>query len=196
MYSRTRLPTDAQERKNIPMATGLLDYFPDALAAVADLSRVGNDQHNPGEPLHWAKEKSTDHADCVVRHLVERGTVDTDGVRHSTKAAWRALALLQIELEEEGDGVVEKEEGGGGDGTGPRTDEWDVASGTKGEDSREAEEYGEDSVAVEHLRARDCVVCRVARNGSDSSVGFVAFRGNRCAEDDHARLACTHCYPY
>lgn len=95
------LPNSARQRKDIPIARGVLDYFPDALAAVAELSRIGNDQHNPGEPLHWAKDKSTDHADCIVRHLIDRGKRDTDGVRHSTKVAWRALALLQIEIENE-----------------------------------------------------------------------------------------------
>jgi hypothetical protein len=95
------LPTDAQERKNTPIASGVLDYFPDALAAVAHCSWVGNEQHNPGEPLHWAKHKSTDEADALVRHLLERGTIDTDGVRHSAKVAWRALALLQREIENE-----------------------------------------------------------------------------------------------
>ncbi|KAF1711076.1 hypothetical protein CSC70_03885 [Pseudoxanthomonas kalamensis DSM 18571] len=30
---------------------------------------------------------------------MQRGTVDTDGVRHSAKVAWRALALLQKEIE-------------------------------------------------------------------------------------------------
>ena len=93
------LPTDAKARKNVPIARGVLDYFPKAIAAVAELSRIGNDQHNPGQPMHWSREKSTDNADCIVRHLIERGTVDTDGVRHSTKVAWRALALLQLELE-------------------------------------------------------------------------------------------------
>lgn len=95
------LPADAQGRKDTPMATGVLDYFPDALAEVARVSRAGNDQHNPGQPLHWAREKSTDHADCIMRHLSERGTLDTDGQRHSAKVAWRALALLQTELEAE-----------------------------------------------------------------------------------------------
>ena len=94
------LSTDSKIRKQTPIATGVLDYFPDALAAVAEVSRKGNDQHNPGEPLHWAKEKSTDHADCIVRHLIDRGKFDTDGTRHSAKAAWRALALLQIEIEQ------------------------------------------------------------------------------------------------
>lgn len=82
------------------MARGLLDYFPAALAAVAELSKKGNDKHNPGEDLHWARGKSMDHADCIMRHLVDRGTVDPeDGISHTAKVAWRALALLQEELE-------------------------------------------------------------------------------------------------
>lgn len=95
------IPTDAAARKALPITTGVLDYFPDALLAVAHCSKVGNDQHNPGQPLHWAKEKSTDEADALVRHLLERGTLDKDGVRHSAKVAWRALALLQREIESE-----------------------------------------------------------------------------------------------
>lgn len=90
----------AQERKDRPLARGVLDYFPDALLEVARLSKIGNDQHNPGQEMHWAKEKSTDHADCILRHLIDRGTMDTDNVRHSAKVAWRALALLQIELDQ------------------------------------------------------------------------------------------------
>jgi Domain of unknown function (DUF5664) len=94
-------PTAAAARKALPVCTGCLDYFPDALLAVAELSRIGNDQHNPGQPLHWAKDKSTDEPDALLRHLIDRGTLDTDGVRHSAKVAWRALALLQREIEGE-----------------------------------------------------------------------------------------------
>lgn len=89
----------AAERKAAPIASGFLDYFPDACAEVARLSKIGNDQHNPGQPLHWARGKSTDEADCILRHLIDRGTVDGDGVRHATKVAWRAMALLQKEIE-------------------------------------------------------------------------------------------------
>jgi hypothetical protein len=91
------LPTNAAERKAVPMAEGLLYYFPNALAEVARVSKRGNDQHNPSEPMHWAMEKSTDHADCIMRHLADAGTRDTDGMRHSAKVAWRALALLESE---------------------------------------------------------------------------------------------------
>ena len=98
------LPTDSKARKALPIVTGCLDYFADALLAVAELSLYGNEKHNPGEPLHWSKDKSNDHADCCVRHLIERGKMDLSygadkPVRHSTAAAWRALANLQMEIE-------------------------------------------------------------------------------------------------
>ena len=99
LNSSPRLPASPAARKSIPMCTGLLDYFPDALAAVAECSKAGNDQHNPGQLLHWSRDKSSDHPDCLVRHLVDRGKLDTDGIRHSAKAAWRALAMLQLEIE-------------------------------------------------------------------------------------------------
>lgn len=97
----TTLPTDAQARKNLPIFSGVLKYFPDALAAVAECSKKGNDQHNPGQPLFWDRSKSGDELDALTRHLLEAGTVDTDGIRHSAKVAWRALANLQKEIERE-----------------------------------------------------------------------------------------------
>jgi hypothetical protein len=96
---RHGLTTDSDARKAAPIATGVLDYFPDALADVARLSKIGNDKHNPGEPLHWARGKSNDQADCILRHMIDRGTIDTDGVLHDAKVAWRALAQLQLAIE-------------------------------------------------------------------------------------------------
>jgi len=95
------LPTDRKARKDMPVASGVLDYFPDAIAAVAHCSKVGNDQHNPGQRMHWNRALSQDESDALLRHFMERGTLDSDGVRHSAKVAWRALALLQKEIENE-----------------------------------------------------------------------------------------------
>jgi hypothetical protein len=103
------LPTDPKARKGVPLYSGLLKYFPRALAAIAHLSQVGNDQHNPGEPLHWAKGKSQDELDACLRHLLEAGKVDTDNIRHSTKGAWRAVANLEKELEAEELGITVEE---------------------------------------------------------------------------------------
>lgn len=89
-------------RKTRPMFSGLLAYFPDALLAVSNCSYRGNEQHNPGEPLHWARTKSADHLDAGTRHLTDYVTygIDTDEVPHLAKAAWRILAQLQIDIEE------------------------------------------------------------------------------------------------
>ena len=91
----------AEWRKQRPLYSGVLRYFPDALLEVAYCSWRGNEQHNPGTELHWDRSKSRDEGDALMRHLVEAGTVDSDGVRHSAKLAWRALALLQKEIETE-----------------------------------------------------------------------------------------------
>jgi len=112
------LPTDPAARKALPLCTGVLDYFPDALAEVAACSKAGNDQHNPGEPLYWARAKSGDEADALVRHLMQRGTLDSDGIRHSAKVAWRALALLQRELEADGAPLARGAREGKGKGDG------------------------------------------------------------------------------
>lgn len=99
-----RPSVEAQMRKGRPVYSGVICYFPDALLEVAAVSKAGNDQHNPGQPLHWAKEKSTDETDCIVRHLIDRAkgiVFDTDNKRHLAKVAWRALAALQREIEAE-----------------------------------------------------------------------------------------------
>ncbi len=105
--------TNAAARKHVPIFSGVMRYFPRALAAVAIVSEVGNEQHNPGKPLRWDRSKSTDEEwnphclppwstdelDALARHLVDAGGFDIDGMRHSAKVAWRALANLEKELE-------------------------------------------------------------------------------------------------
>lgn len=94
----------SSERKASPVFSGVLMYFPDAFMAIAKHSNVANQKHNPGQPLHWAKEKSKDHADCVARHLIDIGpnwdALDEETQSyHATALAWRALALLQTVLD-------------------------------------------------------------------------------------------------
>lgn len=94
------LSTNSQQRKDTPIFSGCLRYFPDAIAAVARLSKFGNDKHNPGQPLHWSRDKSNDHGDCIIRHQMEFDEIDPDsGEYHAVLVAWRALAQLQL-LEE------------------------------------------------------------------------------------------------
>lgn len=103
-YKKYREAVKLSNRKESPVFSGVLQYFPDAIMEIAKHSKKGNDKHNPGQPLHWSKDKSPDHADCVARHLIDVGPIwdaldEETGSYHATALAWRALALLQIMLE-------------------------------------------------------------------------------------------------
>ena len=101
-YELTLPSTVAQERKNTPVFTGLLKYFPNALEEVAKVSKIGNDQHNPNTPIHWDRNKSTDQLDAGTRHLIDHAkgiVIDTDGGYHLAKSIWRLCAELEIILE-------------------------------------------------------------------------------------------------
>ncbi len=101
------LPTDSKERKEHPLLSGCIRYFPAALAGIAKTSKLGNDKHNPGEPLHHARGKSTDHGDCILRHLMDVQDLLTaltsedsnvkieDVLLEVNQMAWRALAYSQ-----------------------------------------------------------------------------------------------------
>jgi len=89
---------EAQERKDTPVFRGCFAYFPKALAYVSKVFLEGNKQHKI-ETLHWDRTKSKDELDALSRHLLDAGKIDTDGIRHSGKLAWRALANLEKELE-------------------------------------------------------------------------------------------------
>ena len=90
----------AKSRKGIPVFSGVLKYFPNALKEVAKCSKAGNDQHHPDKPLHWDMSKSTDEYDALTRHLIDHtiNPIDDDGVLHLAKVAWRALAGLERHL--------------------------------------------------------------------------------------------------
>jgi hypothetical protein len=101
LYLATVLPdmTSAQ-RKEFPLVSGCIDYFPDALLAVSHISFLGNQQHNPGQELFWNRAKSADEVDALGRHLTERGRLfDANGALLEAQVAWRALANLQKRLE-------------------------------------------------------------------------------------------------
>lgn len=95
-------------RKQYPLYRGCLKYFPKALLEVSHVSFIGNEQHNPNSELHWDRTKSQDHADALLRHLTQAGELDTDGLSHTAKVCWRALAMLEIELERGGDNSLDK----------------------------------------------------------------------------------------
>lgn len=98
-----RVLADDNRREEFPLFDGLFAYFPAALCEVARWSRVGNMKHNgPDSPLHWSREKSTDHQNKILRHLLDYDHVEANGFLEAVPLAWRALALAQTELEKHG----------------------------------------------------------------------------------------------
>jgi hypothetical protein len=84
------------------IATGVIDYFRNALAAVGRWSKYNNVKYPPvdgAKELRWSFDISTNHADAIASHLSQRGTIDPEtGFSHSVALAWRSLALLESEL--------------------------------------------------------------------------------------------------
>lgn len=105
MAKATFIPQDDAKRKMAPIARGVLGYFPAAIFEVATHSMESDLKHNPGntDGPTWARNKSSDHADCICRHLIDAGMIGTKDRKYHLRAlAWRALALLQEECEREG----------------------------------------------------------------------------------------------
>lgn len=104
------LPKNYKARKSLPMYTFLTKYFPDAIIELVKVSVAGNVQHNPGQPMHWARGTSTDQMETAVRHIFDHGmgntyddeppevlaTIGDQGTMHLAKAAWRLLAEIQL----------------------------------------------------------------------------------------------------
>jgi len=114
------LTTDSDARKRIPLIGGLWGYFAAALVGVAQHSFKSNAKHNKDAPLHWSIDKSTDHAECIGRHLLDlqeliaaleaadEGCIWPDAIPYADRTqhvnaildevnalGWRALALGQ-----------------------------------------------------------------------------------------------------
>ena len=91
-------------RKEQPVYSGVVKYFPDALIELSKASFIGQQQHNPDKPLAWDRSKSGDELDAMMRHLIDHAKgieFDDDGVRHIVKCGWRLLAIIQKTVEQE-----------------------------------------------------------------------------------------------
>lgn len=92
----------ATSRKGMPVSSGVLAYFPNALKEVSKVSVAGAEQHGQTrETMHWDRTKSTDNLDALSRHLIDhlQNPIDDDNQLHLAKVAWRALAALEVYLE-------------------------------------------------------------------------------------------------
>ncbi len=91
-------------RKEYPVLTAALMYFPHAFAELARCSYLANEQHNPGEPVHWDYTKSVGDGNELLRHLMDAlgpNPIDAEGVHHDVKVLWRAAELVERRIRRE-----------------------------------------------------------------------------------------------
>lgn len=82
---------------------GVIDYFPRAINAVADISSFGASKY-AWKGWLTVPEGIERYSDALVRHLIAEGTgefTDSDsGLPHAAHGAWNALARLELMLRE------------------------------------------------------------------------------------------------
>lgn len=88
---------DSQRRKDQPVFAGFLQYMPAAIRLASELSRIGNEKHNPGEPMYHNRSKSSDNGEALVRHQMDVGQIDPDtDLDYAVHVFWRAGIQLQV----------------------------------------------------------------------------------------------------
>lgn len=84
-----------------PVYQGLIDYFPRACLAVADVSAYGAKKY-AWKGWETVPDGVNRYSDALGRHLFYEAmgeNVDTDtGLLHKAHAAWNALAALELHI--------------------------------------------------------------------------------------------------
>lgn len=91
-----------------PMWRGLIEYFPNALRAVAEVSAAGHAKGYPWGGWRSVPDAHARYTDAMLRHLSYEAAGEPDdngpggtGLRHDAMVAWNALARLEKRITEE-----------------------------------------------------------------------------------------------
>lgn len=83
-----------------PVVRGVIQYFPNALSAVAEVSAFGAKKYDWGN-WRFVAEGFDRYTDALGRHIASESREDCDqesGLPHAAHAAWNALARLEFLL--------------------------------------------------------------------------------------------------
>lgn len=87
-----------------PVRQGLLEYFPRACMAVANVSAFGAKKYDWGN-WEFVENSINRYGNAECRHICEAAiSGDTDkesGLLHITHEAWNAMAVLELKLREQ-----------------------------------------------------------------------------------------------
>lgn len=90
-----------------PIFQGLFQYFPNALKAVANVSKYGKEKYDLAyDDVNWVRVEGglERYADALSRHILDHFNSSRDpesGLLHLAHAAWNALAVLELKLRKE-----------------------------------------------------------------------------------------------
>ena len=108
-----------RDRKMMPVFKMLTRYFPKAMREITRVCVANNVRYSPDrEPadIQWARGKSPDQLGSCFRHMMERevdgkifdevpkevtATTGIDRVYVLSEAAWRILAALELDIEQQ-----------------------------------------------------------------------------------------------
>lgn len=99
------LPNESKMRYHYPISSGCLSYFPAAIAGVAKHSYIGGAKYNDGALVHL-RYVSTEHLDCIGRHLLDlqdlvasksRGVTHVDTFVYNFETKQETLVNLPID---------------------------------------------------------------------------------------------------
>lgn len=82
-----------------PVVKGFMAYFPNALAAVADVSKFGASKYDWGNWRHVDNGVER-YTEALGRHLLQDGVDSESGLLHAAHTAWNAMARLELMLQE------------------------------------------------------------------------------------------------
>lgn len=85
------------DHDKIPVRRGLLEQFPKACLAVAEVSAFGAKKYTWGGWQH-VEDGINRYGDAEMRHALQNGVDDESGLLHAAHEAWNALARLELIL--------------------------------------------------------------------------------------------------
>lgn len=85
-----------------PIFQGLMDYFPRACLAVAEVSEAGAKKY-AWKGWETVPDGYNRYSNAMVRHIVNEtieGKYDPEGFLHAAQVAWNAMARLELQLKD------------------------------------------------------------------------------------------------
>ena len=87
----------------LPIGRGFMDYFPNAIEGIAEVSQFGYDKYGAWGGWRDVPDAYGRYKDALMRHLTAAAAGEMadpeSGLQHLAHAAWNILALIELSVE-------------------------------------------------------------------------------------------------